>query len=102
MRAAPRAFGAYAREEGYMQREEQRQNWRDWWLLILLGALLGLLVLCVFTVILARPAQLSPWNAVLFVWLMYFLGAGIIEYLFRWRSRHGGRDTSGAGFIVAL
>ena len=85
-----------------MQCEERRPNWRDWWLLILLGALLGLLVLGVFTVILAHPAQLSPWTAVLFVWLMYFLSAGIIEYLFRWRGRHGGQGTSGAGFIVAL
>src|SRR5689334_19249255 len=85
-----------------MRHEEPHPNWRDWGLLILLGALLGLLVLGVFTVILAQPAQLSPWNAVLFVWLMYFLSAGIIEYLFRWRGRHKGWDTSGAGFIVAL
>ncbi len=85
-----------------MQREEQHQNWREWRLLILLGVLLGLLMLGAFTVILTHPARLSPWNAVLFVWLMYFLSAGIIEYRFRWRSRHEGWDTSGAGFIVAL
>ena len=85
-----------------MRHEEPHPNWREWRLLILLGVVLGLLVLGAFTVILTHPAQLSPWNAVLFVWLMYFLSAGIIEYLFCWRGRHEGQDNSGAGFIVAL
>ena len=85
-----------------MRHEEHHPNRRDWLLVFLLGLPLGLLVLGVFVVTLAHAAQLSPWNAVLFVWLMYFLSAGIIEYLFCWRGRHEGQDNSGAGFIVAL
>ena len=85
-----------------MHREEPHPNRRDWRLVIMLGLPLGLLELGFFVVNAALPTWLSPLNAVLFVWLMYFLSAGIIEYLFRWRGRHKGWDTSGAGFIVAL
>ena len=85
-----------------MHREEPHPNRRDWRLVIMLGLPLGLLELGLFAFTVALPTWLSPLNALLLAWLMYFLSAGMIEYLFCSRRRRGDWDPSGAGFIVAL
>ncbi len=85
-----------------MQREEPHPNWRDWWLLILLGVPLGLLELSLFVVGLGYSSRLLPLQAVL-LGLPLYLAIPVIASYWTCRQRHVDDSTAGStGFRVGL